>query len=295
MSKKEESKKEKEEAKKETFNQLDERFQVLDHHDPEIIFPDEYQMIKELREQRPELEKETDKFLVVFLCARRHNVPDTIKLLDKFIKKRKELGFDVNPPSIKDEALRKHFESGVMLQTKGAVDKYGRMLNYVMVSKDKPKDRPINTLYAYTFYDTNYQIQTETLKTLRNGTIMIIDFKNFGLSNVDLSAKGIEFSKALSGVFPRRLRKVYLLNGGWLLKLITQAATLLLSKKLIDRMEIGDASGLKNYINDEWLLAPYGGKWDFTTKDMVEVFDKWEAEAPKVIETPKGPETSQSN
>jgi hypothetical protein len=42
-------------TKKETFNQLDERFQVLDHHDPEIIFPDEYEMIKELKSQRPEL------------------------------------------------------------------------------------------------------------------------------------------------------------------------------------------------------------------------------------------------
>ncbi len=42
-------------AKKETFNQLDEKFQVLDHHDPEIIFPEEYEMIKDMRAQRPEL------------------------------------------------------------------------------------------------------------------------------------------------------------------------------------------------------------------------------------------------
>lgn len=260
--------------KKETFNQLDEKFQVSDDMDPEIIFPEEYEMIKELRTERPELEKESDKFLVCFLCARRHNVPDTIKLLDKYVKKRKELGFDVNPPTMKDEALKKHFETGIMMQHKGAKDKYGRMLNYVYVAKDKPKDRPISTLYAYTFWDTNYQIQTETLKTLRNGCTMVIDFKGFGISNVDLSSKGIEFSKALSGVFPRRIRKVYLLNGGWLLKLITQAATLLLSKKLIDRMEIGEVGGLKNYIDDEWLLTCYGGKWDFSVKDMVESFEK---------------------
>jgi hypothetical protein len=42
-------------TKKETFNQLDEQFQVLDHHDPDIIFPAEYEMIKEIRAQRPEL------------------------------------------------------------------------------------------------------------------------------------------------------------------------------------------------------------------------------------------------
>lgn len=266
--------------KKETFNQLDEKFQVLDHHDPEIIFPEELEMIKELRTQRPELEKESDKFLCVFLCARRHNVPDTIKLLDKYTKKRKELGFDVNPPSLKDEALKKHFETGIIMQHKGAVDKWGRVLNYVCVAKDKPKDRPISTLYSYSFWDVQYSIQTEPLKTLRNGCIMVIDFKGFGLANVDLSPKGIEFSKALGGVFPRRIRKVYLLNGGWLLKLITQAASLLLSKKLIERMEIGDAEGLKNYINDEWLLTNYGGGWDFPIKDMVESFQK-EEETPK--------------
>lgn len=278
--KKEEKEKDNKDTK-ETFNQLDERFQVLDHHDPEIIFPEELEMIKELREQRPELEKESDKFLCVFLCARRHNIQDTLKLLDKYTKKRKELGFDVNPPTLKDDALKKHLEAGSMLQHKGAQDKYGRMLNYVNVSKDKPKDRPISTLYAYTFWDTNYQIKTETLKSLRNGCTMVIDFKGFGLSNVDLSPKGIEFSKALSGVFPRRIRKVYLLNGGWLLKLISQAATLLLSKKLIDRMEIGDVAGLKNYVDDEWLLTNYGGKWDFNTKDMVASFEKWEAETPQ--------------
>lgn len=106
----------------------------------------------------------------MFLCARRHNVADTLKLLDKYLKKRKELGFDVNPPSIKEESLKKHFESGmvmcfcccmhiswfddnttpgVMMQHKGAKDKFGRMLNYVYVAKDKPKDRPISTLYSF--------------------------------------------------------------------------------------------------------------------------------------------------
>lgn len=51
----------------------------------------------------------------MFLCARRHNVQDTIRLLDKYLKKRKELGFDINPPTIKDEALKKHFETGIMI------------------------------------------------------------------------------------------------------------------------------------------------------------------------------------
>ena len=50
-----EHKESKESKEKDTFNQLDEQFQVLDHHDPEIIFPAELEMIKEIRTQRPEL------------------------------------------------------------------------------------------------------------------------------------------------------------------------------------------------------------------------------------------------
>lgn len=34
----------------------------------------------------------------------------------------------------------------------------------------------------------------------------------------------------------------------------------------------------------------YGGKWDFSIKDMVESFEKWESEIPKTIEPPKSTE-----
>jgi len=259
----------------ETFNSLDERFQLKPEHDDNYIFPEELELVSELRKRRPELEKETDKFLCVFLFARRHVLDDTIELLDKYNKKKKELGFDVNFPSLKDDYLKKHIEAGIILKQKYAVDKHNRLLHYIFVAKDKPKDRPISTLYAYGFWETQYQIQTETLRTWRNGSTLVVDFKGFGLSNIDLSPKGIEYSKALSGLFPKRIRKVYLLNGGWLLKIISEGAKLVLSKKLCERVEITTAEGLKNAISEEWLLAAeYGGKDPFTVTDWIEGIQK---------------------
>lgn len=258
----------------ETFNSLDERFQLQPHHDDNYIFPEELELIRELRKRRPELEKESDKFLVVFLFARRHVLDDTIELLDKYNKKKKELGFDVNFPTLKDEYLQKHIEAGIILKPKFCVDKHDRLLHYIFVAKDKPKDRPISTLYAYGFWETVYQIQTETLRTWRNGSTLVVDFKSFGLSNIDLSPKGIEYSKALSGLFPKRIRKVYLVNGGWLLKIISEGAKLVLSKKLCDRVEVISQDNLKNNINDEWLLTEYGGKFAFTAADWVEGIKK---------------------
>jgi len=257
-------------TKVETFNSLDERFQLKPEHDDNHIFPEEMELIAELRQKRPELEKETDKFLCVFLFARRHNLDDTVELLDKYMKKRKELGFDVNPPSVKDELLKKHIEAGIIIKQKFSVDNHNRLLHYIFVAKDKPKERPITTLYAYGFWETTYQIQTETLRTWRNGSTLVVDFKGFGLSNIDLSPKGIEYSKALSGLFPKRIRKVYLTNGGWLLKLISEGAKLVLSKKLCERVEVINQDGLKDNIPSEWLLADYGGKCAYTPADWVE-------------------------
>jgi len=268
-------------AKVETFNSLDEKYQLKPEHDDNHIFPDELELIAELRKQRPELEKETDKFLCVFLFARRHILEDTIELLDKYMKKRRELGFDVNPPNIKDEALKKHIEQGMIIKQKFSVDNHGRLLHYIFVAKDKPKERPITTLYAYGFWETTHQIQTETLRTWRNGSTLVVDFKGFGLSNIDLSPKGIEYSKALSGLFPKRIRKVFLLNGGWLLKLISEGAKLVLSKKLCERVEVTTPEGLKNNIPEEWLLAEYHGKCDYTTADWLEDIKKDEEKLTK--------------
>lgn len=267
--------------KAETFNALDERFQLQPHHDDDHIFPEELEMISELRRLRPELEKETDKFLCVFLFSRRHNVEDTVELLDKYAKKRKEFGFDVNPPNLKDEALKKHIETGVILKQKGSVDKHERLLHYIFVAKDKPKERQINILYAYGFWETSYQIETETLRTWRNGSVLVVDFKSFSLFNVDFGPKTIEYSKALSGVFPKRIRKVYLTNGGWLLKLISEGAKLVLSKKLSDRVETISQDALKNVIPEEWLLSEYGGKNEYTVKDWVDSVRKEEEKGDK--------------
>lgn len=269
--------------KKETFNSLDEKYQLQPGMDDDHIFPGELELIAQLRKVRPELEKESDKFLCVFLFARRHNFEDTLELLDKFCKKRKELGLDENSPLVsKDEALRKHCEQGAIMKPKRAVDKSGRLLHYVFVAKDKPKDRPISLLYTYSIWEALYQIQTETLRTWRDGSCLVVDFKGFGLSNIDLSPKGIEFSKALSGLFPKRIRKVYLVNGGWLLKIISEGAKLVLSKKLCERVEIITQDNLKTVIPEEWLLTDYGGKFACTAQDWVDEArrdeEKWERE-----------------
>lgn len=50
-------------------------------------------MIAELRRRIPELnEYYSDKLIVFFLCARRHDMDDTEKLFRRYLQKRQELG-----------------------------------------------------------------------------------------------------------------------------------------------------------------------------------------------------------
>ena len=61
-------------VKLKTENDLEERFQWNMSLNPDHIFEDELEMIKKLRKVIPELELEDDKFVAVFLFARRHSM-----------------------------------------------------------------------------------------------------------------------------------------------------------------------------------------------------------------------------
>jgi len=89
---------------------------------------------------------------------------------------------------------------------------------------------------------------------------VIIDFQGFGLKNVDLSSKGREFTNAVSGLTPKRVRAIYLLNVGLVLRLVVKIAKLVLPRKMTKRMHvIHDYSELKELIDVKYLHTMYGG------------------------------------
>ena len=107
---------------------MDIRFQLQPHHDPEHIFDEELEMVKILRERIPALEEWSDKFIVCFLCARRHDIEETVKLFEKHLSKAKDLGFDKALPKLKD--LVDWMREGCLLRYPGIYDKHGRTVQY---------------------------------------------------------------------------------------------------------------------------------------------------------------------
>lgn len=252
-------------TKTKTENDLDERFQWHKGLDPDHIFEGEMEMIKKLRERIPQLEHETDKFIAVFLFARRHDMEETTRLLTKFYKKKVEYQHmfpGQHIPSFKyNSYLKDNMISGggSMLHPKGYRDNKERMLRYFLMGIDNPSGRDLEETYVAFFHQTYYTIDTEPLNAWRNGIAIVVDLKGAGLCNIDISSKGREVHAALQGTFPFRIRAMMVVNGSWVISALLTAAKLVLPKKLYDRIKLMDASALKELIPDQYLLPQFGG------------------------------------
>jgi len=271
--------------KQRTENDLDEKFQWHEPLDKDHIFPEELEMIKKLRQVIPQLEHETDKFVACFLFARRHNMDDTITLLKKFFHKKGEYQYmfpGQHIPSFKyNPFLIDNMKNGggSMIHPIGKRDNKERMLRYFHMGLDNPKGRELDETYAALFWQTYYIIETEPLNAWRNGIAIVVDLKNAGLHNIDVSHKGREVHSALQGTFPFRIRAMMVINGNWVVNALLTAAKLALPKKLYERIKLMDQSALKNLIPLHQLTPQYGGTSEpFMMKEYLEEIAKTEEE-----------------
>jgi len=272
---KEKAEKDKKKAKEKekTFNDLAPEYQWNPSLDPDHIFDGERELIKQLKKDLPSLENESDKFVLVFLLARRHDYKDSLDLLKKFIKLQTDYGFTPSyPPSFSHHPnlipLSKSLEIPMMLAI-GERDKYDRMLRYFFMGQDNPDSRDRKTTYCLMFWETYFLVNVEPLSVWRNGISIVVDFKGFGWKNIDMSSKGRAVNRDVQGTFPFRFRSFYCVNGGSVVGALVQAAKLVVPKKIMSRVNWIDQTLLKESIPSKSLLKRYdGGESDL-------YFDNW--------------------
>jgi len=257
-----------EKKKAKTFNRLDEKFQWNSSLDDNHIFPEETEMVHQLRKEfGDEIGNWKDKTVLFFLLARRHNMTATRELIRKHIDKAKELGFDKHPPNFNDV---KPVFKGANIVIKGAVDKHDRLLVYYRIGLDLPKNVPNIMKYKLLYWETFYRCDVEPIKYLRNGMVIVVDFSGFGWKNFDMSADAKEFYSSMTGLFPRRVRGMFIINGGAIVRLALKAGKLILSKKIMKRITILDKKSIKDLVPSKWLLTEYGGTLKMSFEDTVQ-------------------------
>jgi len=205
-----------------------------------------------------------------FIISRRHDMTQTRELLRKHLAKLKALGFDKNPPTFSQTgSVCKLFSQGSNIVMQGAVDKYERLIIYYKIAKDLPKENTLQSKYGMLFWDTMYRCDIEPLRYIRNGMVIIVDFEGFGWKNLDLSSEAKDFYSAMNGLFPRRIRNMYIINTGAIFRFALKAGKFILSAKIMKRIVTVDKKSLKDLIPDKWLLKEYGGSCTMTLDDML--------------------------
>jgi len=249
-------------------NDLENCFQWHEGLDPDHIFDEEKEMIQQLREVIPELVNESDKFVAVFLFARRHNMKEVTELLQGFFKKKAEhletsLG-GYRLPSFTYTPCLQTFsvaEGSPMMHPRGYRDNYGRMLRMMTVDRlNNSATATMEQAYAYSFWQVYYMVATEPLNAWRNGILILIDLKNLAWRHVT-NPKAKEISNAQRDIFPFRMRSILAVNGNIFISAIVAAVKLFLPKKIVDRSRLlGDITELEDLIPPEYLVPHFGGK-----------------------------------
>jgi len=244
-------------SKVKTFNRLDERFQLKPEHNEDFVFSEEREMIREMRKKNPEFEILDDKLLLAFLFSRRHDVNAATEVILNHLRVRERVGFKDSLPTRENcEAI---WQQGFIYRKSHVVDKYNRMVYYYFMEKDFHK-RTQELDWKYAFFDCYDTVETESLSSLRNGAIYIIDMQNFGWRNLDFSSRGRENSRNMTGLFPKRMRALYVVNGSILFTAALKAAKLILPKKIHKRIRPISMEDLRELIPEQNLHPKYGGK-----------------------------------
>jgi len=273
-----------------TFNGLAPEFQLSPEHDPDHIFPRELELIEQLRSQVPEAEHWPKRFLLIFLFARRHSVPHTIKLLVKHIDFLKSLGlnckissdnlYPFTPQSMSDLELQYGILEGPLLYKHTLVDKHNRLLQIVRPRNWIQGRLEVKKLISVVLWWYYYSWQHVPLSIHRNGMAVLIDMTNMGWANMDFSTDIQHFITNALTSFPGRMRQAWIINPNWILSTALSLLKLVLSAKVMSRMMPLSQEAIIDEIDLDYVPKDLGGNWDVDVrKEWVEKVFELDREA----------------
>jgi len=256
-----------------TFNDLSPEFQLTSQHDDNHVFPGEFDLIEQVKNQCPETQEWPDRFVLIFLFARRHSVPHTIKLIKRHLNWLEQLGFEpicmsknrLYPfkPEELDEVERKYaLYGGHTLYKHVLVDKHDRLLQYKIMRYWLPGSHSLRDYIATVLWWYYYTFQFVSLRIHRNGHSVVVDMKSMGWSNIEISRATKDFLLNATGGLPGRLRCCWIVHSNWMLNTAMAVAKYIVSAKILARVSTVQLDTLAEEIEKECLPVDLGGEWD---------------------------------
>jgi len=231
----------------------------------------EYELIEEVRKLVPAVASWPDRYILIFLFARRHSIPHTVKLLNKHIQYCQSMGFKeitadnlypFTPDQLTEEEFKLAFE-GPLIYKHGLRDKHNRLLQIVRPRNWVQGRINMKRYISFVFWWHYYSWQHVPLAIHRNGIAVIIDMTNMGWANLDFSADAQSFITNAITCFPGRMRQGWLTNSGWILNTALTLLSYIISAKVMSRMVTVTQETLFENIDKEYVPAELGGTWKY--------------------------------
>jgi len=256
-----------------TFNDLAPQFQLTDEHDENHIFPEERHLVQKVREQCQETVEWPDRYILIFLFARRHSIPHTIRLINKHLAWIKSLGFEpicksknrlypFKPEELDDVERQYALFGGHTLYKHNLVDNHDRLLQYKIMRYWFPGSHSLRDYIATVLWWYYYTFQFVPLRIHRNGHAVVVDMKGMGWNNIDFSRETKDFLMNATAGLPGRMRVCWIVNSNWMLSTGMAVVKYLLSAKILARMHTVPFESLINEIPKENLPTELGGQWE---------------------------------
>jgi hypothetical protein len=119
--------------------------------------------------------------------------------------------------------------------------------------------------FIFTFQ--NFMIK-ETLDIHRKGYVYFEDIKKMSLKNFDMKL-GKTLNNVMQNNFPQRIKAIYVLNYGIIIKSLMTIAKLIIKKKIIDRVRLVTLDTISDYVDKSQIVKEFGGEIEFTMSDMI--------------------------
>lgn len=168
----------------------------------------------------------------------------------------------------KDDQLRRVLESQFLLAPPNVVDKKGNTVAFGRLRyNDMTDGRTPEDIVRAIMYTMDRSLERES--TLANGFTIFHDMKDLTRNNVHIGIPKLIVS-AIIGHFPIRISNMYVLNAPGFFRIMFKAISLLLTKKIRERIHFVDSiDEIYNVIDKDLLLEEHGGKNNFNVKEWI--------------------------
>jgi hypothetical protein len=243
------------------------------------ITDDEKKALAELKEKHPAIcEGRSDKWLLIFLFARKRDVKRTVELIEGYTKFRAERKLPDKIPM--SSVSPKLLDSGYSFFPEGKFDAQGRPILYIIMRNFIPSDYSEEDQLRFMFCGFDRWADTLPLTSWRQGFVYVEDLAGVGMKNVKMGDNKLVM-KAINGVFPFRIAAIYILNPGLFFRFLIKMAKWFMKAKIIKRVHVVDQAGLHEKVPKASLITQFGGDHQYTAAD-------WARDMRKLSEDEKG-------